>query len=296
MPHAHRWRNLLSVLLGVLLLAGVAPPLLAQSKSERAVRAVIDRLIAANNSVDPAVIRQAITEHSAGAGPFFPAFTERLATLSDLEKQAEEFLAPLAARRFVPTTPISVSVDRRSAWSSFTWRARLTFKDGTRRTFKGRATLVFVKEGRQWKLKHWHSSLPATLPPTATVLEAEVAKILQREREAWEARESRQLASLEGYFADNVSYFDESQAYRIRSKQDALHALEALLTQTELRNWQMLDPEVQVLGDTALLTYYFTESGIAAGKEFRQAGKISVVFVREDGTWRALHYHRSINP
>ena len=44
-----------------------------------------------------------------------------------------------------------------------------------------------------------------------------------------------------------------------------------------------------------MLTYYFTESGFAGGKEFKRSGKASVVFIKEDGAWRAIHEHRSAN-
>ena len=78
-------------------------------------------------------------------------------------------------------------------------------------------------------------------------------------------------------------------------KANLVRGLAVDMESTELRSYQMLEPQVRVLGDTALLTYYFTEEGFSTGKEFSNAGKISVVFVRRDGTWRALQEHRSTN-
>lgn len=57
----------------------------------------------------------------------------------------------------------------------------------------------------------------------------------------------------------------------------------------------MLDPQVQVFGDTALLTYYYSESGVSNGKEFSSNGKASIVFVSQDGKWKAMHEHLSAN-
>ncbi len=62
-------------------------------------------------------------------------------------------------------------------------------------------------------------------------------------------------------------------------KADLVRGLAVDMESTELRSYQMLEPQVRILGDTALLTYYFTEEGSSAG----------------DGTWRALQEHRSTN-
>ncbi len=139
-----RFRTLLALLLGLLLLS--AAPVRAQSRDARAVRALIDRLIQASNSVDPAVVRQALGEFSTTAGPLFPPFGNPPASLSALGARCEQTLAGLAARTLVTTTPVTVNADRRSAWSAFSWRAEHTFKDGTRHAFDGRATLILPKK------------------------------------------------------------------------------------------------------------------------------------------------------
>jgi ketosteroid isomerase-like protein len=289
-----RFRTLLTLLLGLLLLS--AAPVRAQSRDARAVRALIDRLIQASNSVDPAVVRQALGEFSTTAGPLFPPFGDPPASVSDLGARVEQTLAGLAARTLVTTTPVTVDADRRSAWSAFSWRAEYTFKDGTRRAFDGRATLIFAKEGRTWKLKHWHSSLPATVPPTAAAVSAEEEKILTIERAIWEAHRNRDLIPVQRYFADDVSLFEDGQAYRVQGKREVLNNFESWLARSELQHYQLLDPKVVVAGDSALLTYYFTESGLRDGRAFQATGKATTVYVRRDGTWQALHAHFSVNP
>ena len=273
-----------------------ATTLSAQSKDERAVRELIERLLQANNSVEEQIAKQALAEHASAAGPFYPVFTPTLASVVEVDAALSEFLTTLASRRFTPTSSVAVRVDRNTAWASFTWRAEFTFKDGTERAFDGRATLVFTKERRRWKFVHWHTSLTALQPPTASALAAEQSKILAVERAVWDAIQNNQPAALADYFADDISYFDEGQAYRVRGKQDLLRWLEALLAHWELHSWQILDPQVEVLGDTAILTYYFTEQGVEAGAGVSNAGKLSVVFVKQEGGWRALHVHRSVNP
>jgi len=285
---------LVSLLLVTLLV--VAPPLSAQSRDERAVRELIDRLVQADNSVEEQVAKQWLAEHASAAGPFYPAFSPSLATVAEVETALNELLANLTARRFTVTSPITVRLDRNTAWANFTWSVEYTFKDGTQRALEGRSTLVFTRERKRWKFAHWHNSQAVPLAPTAAAVAAEEGKILPLERAAWEALRNKQPTALADYFADDVSYFDERQAYRVRGKQELLRGLEAMLTQRELHSWQILDPQIEILGNTAILTYYFTEQGVAAGIEFSTAGKMSVVFFNQEGTWRARHVHRSVNP
>jgi uncharacterized protein (TIGR02246 family) len=286
-------RSLLpSLLIAVLASAAV---LQAQSKDEQAIRALIDRGVQAGNSVDEKVVKKLFADFGSAAGPFYAPFGNPLASTAEVETFATEFLGQLSARSYAATSPISLRVDKNNAWASYAWHAEATFKDGTRRSLDGRTTMAFVREGKSWKIAHWHSSLPATLPLTRSALDAEAQNVLAVERKAWEALKSKQSAAMADYFAEDASIFVEDQAYRIRGKAEILRSIEAWLRQATLRSYQILDPQVQVVGDMALLTYYFTESGVAAGKEFSTAGKLSVVFVKQDGAWRALHEHRSVN-
>lgn len=279
----------------LILLAAVPRPAGAQSREEREVRALLDRAIQAANSVDEKVWRQSLAEYSASGGPFYPLFAASLGSVSELEKLIGQNLAQLRARRYTATSPITVRAEKNLAWATYTWHSTYDFKDGTRTEAGGRATVTFWREGKNWKIAHWHSSVPAPPPLTKAAMDAEAQQVVEVERNAWEALKEKQMAALADYFAEDFSMFEESQAYRVQGKAEGLRGLESWLQQTTLRSYQMLEPKVQVVGDTALLTYYFTEAGTSGGKEFSNAGKISMVFVKRDGAWRALHEHRSIN-
>jgi ketosteroid isomerase-like protein len=289
-------RRLVFLLMLAVLLAGVAPaPAQAQSRDEEAIRALIDRAFQADSSVDEKVAKQILGDHSSSAGPFFPPFVASLASVAEVEQLVGKALADLSARKVSATSPINVHVDKNLAWAALTWRADMTFKDGTRRSFDGRSTVTFVREGKNWKFAHWHDSLPAPFPLSAAALQGEADAVLQVERNAWEAAKNKQLDALVDYFAEDASVFGGGQAYRLRGKADIMRDVEAWIKQTDLRSYQMLDPEVKVLGDTALLTYYFTESGVRDGKDFSNAGKMTMVFVKQGGKWRVLHEHESVN-
>jgi ketosteroid isomerase-like protein len=272
-----------------------ARPGRAQSRDEREIRALIDQSVHAANSMDPKLMQQNLANHSGSGGPFFHPFVASLASVADVAALVGQVMPQLSAHGYSISGPITLRVDKNLAWAAFTWHAEIAFKDGTRRSFDGRSTTTFGREGKSWKITHWHSSLPASFPLTKAALDAESQKILDIERNAWEALRSKQLAALENYFADDASVFIEGSAYRLSGKASLVRGLAAYTETTDLRSFQMLEPQVQLLGDTAVLTYYFTERGSSGGKEFSDAGKISIVFVKQDGGWRALHEHRSIN-
>lgn len=288
-------RNISFLMTLAALLASAPRPAAAQSRDERDVRALLDRAIQAANTVDEKAWRQSLAEYSGSGGPFFPPFEMSATSVPEVEKLVLQNLSQLRASRYTATSPINVRIDKNSAWATYTWNTAYDFKDGTHAEVDGRATFTFVREGKYWRIAHWHTSLVAPPPLTASTRDAEAQKLIEVERNAWEAIKNKQPSALANYFAEDASVLLEGQAYRITGKDNLMHGLTDFVESTELRSYQMLEPQVQVLGDTSLLTYYFTESGVSGGKEFSSAGKISIVFVKQQGAWRVLHEHRSVN-
>ena len=288
-------RFFLTVLLslGITLLA--VHPVRGQSKEQSAIRALIERSIQVNNSVDANTVKKEIADLGPGAGPFYPPFTASVSSPADLQPLVDRILAAVSARTFSATGPITIRAEKNQGWAAYTWHAEVTFKDGSRHSLDGRTTATFLRDGKNWRYAHWHSSLVAPYPLSGKELEAEGQGILKIERDAWEAAKNKNLEAFKEYWADDASVFSEGQAYRLKGKADVMRDMEAWFKQVNVQSYQMLDPQVQVLGDTALLTYYFTETGLRDEKSFSTAGKISMVFAKLEGKWRALHEHISTN-
>ncbi len=267
----------------------------AQSRDEREVRVLIDQSIQAANSMDPKLMQQNLANHSPSGGPFYHPFVASLASLAELQAMVTQTMPQLSAHSYAVTSPITLRVDKNLAWAAFTWHGEVTFKDGGRRSFDGRSTLAFAREGKNWKITHWHSSIPAPFPLAKSAMDAEAQKIIAIERGAWEAVKNKQTAALADYFADDVTILAEGSAYRLSGKENVLRSVTAFAESADRRSYQILEPQVALLGDTALLTYYFTESGVRDGKEFSYAGKSTKLFVKRDGVWRLLHEHFSLN-
>ena len=285
----------------ITLMAALVLPILAarpawdQSKEEQAIRALIDRTIQANNSVDEKVVKQAMTDLGTGAGPFYPPFVQTAASVADLEALMTRTLSALSSRTFTVTGPVNIHAEKKIGWANYTWHVDATLRDGTKRSFDGRTTAAFDFEGKNWKYVHSHSSIAAPFPKSGKELEAEGQAIIKIERDAWEAYKNKQIDAFNDYYADDASAFGDEQAYRVRGKADIMRGMEASMKQEDLVSYQILDPQVQVLGDTALLTYYYTENSTKDGKTSENAGKATMVFVKQGGKWRALHAHMATN-
>lgn len=86
-----------------------------------------------------------------------------------------------------------------------------------------------------------------------------------------------------------VTYFDPFVERRL----DGLSALEALYSRMRgkfcVDAWEILDPQIVVFGDMAVLTFNFT--GTSEGKT--TLWNTTEVYRRKTGSWRILHTHWS---
>jgi ketosteroid isomerase-like protein len=91
--------------------------------------------------------------------------------------------------------------------------------------------------------------------------------------------------------APAVTYFDPFQAKRIDGI-DALQSYyESLRGSIHAPRFEILDPKVQLHGDTAIMSYQFT-CVLQSGKELHW--NCSEVFVRHADSWRIVHTHWSM--
>ncbi len=286
-------RKLVIVPMCLLLCAGLAA---AQSREERDVRAVLDRAFQASNSLDAKLTQQVLADYARGAGPFFPPFDAAWVSVAEVEKFYAQLRDQLTSRSYKPTASPTVRADKNLAMAHYPWRAEFVFKDGSRLALDGRATTVLVREGKAWKIAHWHSSLPTTAPLTRAAQAAEMERVLGVERAAVEALKNKQPEKLGDYFAESFSMFQPDQAYRTRgTRAENVRNAQSWLENTTLRSYQMLEPSVELFGDTAVLTYYFSMTTVSGGKETSDTGKATIVFRKENGHWRAVHEHISTN-
>jgi ketosteroid isomerase-like protein len=107
----------------------------------------------------------------------------------------------------------------------------------------------------------------------------------------WDAIEKGDVARYATYvhpdftsFGENDTYLAEGKDYEVRNYADYLKRATGVHT-------DMHQPAVTVRGDTAWVTYYWTDAGTIDGKRFTSRGKSTRIFVREGGRWLCIHGH-----
>jgi len=136
-----------------------------------------------------------------------------------------------------------------------------------------------------------------SLPP-ANQSQPDVAKqIIAREKASFEAWQRKDKAFYADYWADDFTEFLPDNPYLDTSaKENLLPKMMQKFEQWKIVDFQMYNPRVQLYGEVAILTYTEAVTGISNGQPSSYTGKVTMVYVKQDGTWRGVHYHESANP
>ena len=96
-----------------------------------------------------------------------------------------------------------------------------------------------------------------------------------------------------GIAADDVTWFDFTPGRQLRVEGlEAVHSLLApLVGQIPPHTYELVEPKVQVYGDTALLTFHW--SGTTTDGQPMGEWKATSIYHWKDGTWRMVHAHWS---
>jgi len=108
----------------------------------------------------------------------------------------------------------------------------------------------------------------------------------------WAAVEKGDLDSYMSYVHEDYTVFGESDTYLQSGKAHERASYDDYLKRYRNIRTLMHQPDIHVRGDTAWVTYYWTDSGYSkAGERFTSRGKSTRIFVKEDGKWLCIHGH-----
>ena len=120
-------------------------------------------------------------------------------------------------------------------------------------------------------------------------------EIIAREKASFAAWQRRDKAFYADYWADDFTEFLPSNPY-LDEKANLMPKFEQLTETWKITDFQMYHTQVQVYGDVAVLTYNESISGKYDGQPSSYTGKVTMVYVKQGGRWRGVHYHESANP
>lgn len=107
----------------------------------------------------------------------------------------------------------------------------------------------------------------------------------------WGAIEKGDVDRYATYVHPSFTSFGENDTYLTEGKDTEVRNYRAYLQRASGVHTDMHQPVIIVRGDTAWITYYWTDAGTIEGKRFTSRGKSTRIFVREGGRWLCIHGH-----
>jgi ketosteroid isomerase-like protein len=113
-----------------------------------------------------------------------------------------------------------------------------------------------------------------------------IAAIVTRINEAWQDLAGDALAdALAECFAGDVVMRGPSLALLGTGRDFASQSYEDFVAETEIKNFLQDDPEIDIVGDTAVAYYQWKMTYVLADNEYTEQGRDLFVLARRSGRW-----------
>ena len=107
----------------------------------------------------------------------------------------------------------------------------------------------------------------------------------------WAALEEGDIDQYAKYVHPDYTLFGEGDVYLAEGKALELRSMTDWVGRARGVHTEMHQASVTVRGDTAWMTYYWTDAGYTDQGRFTSRGKSTRIFVRENGVWLCIHGH-----
>ncbi|MDH4065769.1 MAG: nuclear transport factor 2 family protein [Acidobacteriota bacterium] len=149
-------------------------------------------------------------------------------------------------------------------------------------------------------MRHWALAgllVLTAVPAAAQTADAkDVAEIKATMVAMWDAIEKGDVDRYATYVHPDFTSFGENDVYITEGKDAEIRSYRDYLRRATGVHTDMHQPVVTVRGDTAWVTYYWTDAGTIEGTRFTSRGKSTRIFVRENGRWLCIHGHYTAVP
>ena len=112
----------------------------------------------------------------------------------------------------------------------------------------------------------------------------------------WKAIEDNNAELYASYIHPEYTCFGENDVYLVSGKDKEVTNMKIWLKSVENVHTDMHQPQVEIVGNIAWITYYWTDSGVDNGKNFSSRGKSTRIFIKENEKWLCIHAHFTAVP
>jgi len=125
--------------------------------------------------------------------------------------------------------------------------------------------------------------------PGLTVDQTAIRDLLARINEAWQKQRGESMtATLKECFAEDVVLRGVDFVFLGKGRDLAVQSYHDFVTQAEIRNCSLGEPEIDVAGDTATAQYKWAITYVLEGQEYTEHGRDVFVFARREKKWLAV--------
>ncbi len=119
-------------------------------------------------------------------------------------------------------------------------------------------------------------------------------KIKSTLTEMWDAIEKEDIDRYASFIHPDFTQFGETDPILSVSKKSEVDGVRAWIAESDDIHTEMIEPRVTIKGNTAWITYYWSDSGKTNGEQFSSKGKSTRIFVKENGKWLCIHGHYTL--
>lgn len=113
----------------------------------------------------------------------------------------------------------------------------------------------------------------------------EVWETLRKLNDCWTKSDGKNLIN---YFHRDMVAITATDRNRREGRDACVAGWVGFASQVKVLHWEEIDPQIQMYGNTAVVTYYFDMSFEMGGQTITMGGRDMFVFVKENGKWWAV--------
>jgi hypothetical protein len=125
--------------------------------------------------------------------------------------------------------------------------------------------------------------------PSLTTDQIAIRNLLSRINEAWQKQRGEAMtATLNECFAEDVVLRGVDFVFLGKGRDLAVQSYHDFVTQAEVKQCSLDEPEIDVAGDTATAQYKWAMTYVLNGQEYTEHGRDVFAFARRDKKWLAV--------
>ncbi len=112
----------------------------------------------------------------------------------------------------------------------------------------------------------------------------------------WEAIEKNDMELYASFIHPDFTQFGESDSILRIGKGVEVNGIMDWLENSSDIHTEMIDTKVTINGNVAWIVYYWSDTGLTNGIQFKSKGKSTRIFVKENNKWLCIHGHYTLLP